>query len=566
MLKFLLYLFISLLPLATFASNKEQTGMVVSEQLLASQIGANILRSGGNAIDAAVAVGYALAVVNPCCGNIGGGGFMTIHLANGKNVFINFREKAPLAATPTMFLNKKGHIIPNKSTIGYLAVAIPGTVMGLNTALKKYGTLPLSQLIAPSISLAKEGFKLMPGDTKLLDDNFKNFQKHPNVANIFLKNGRSYKTGERLIQTDLANTLQQIAKQGSVVFYQGKIADKIVQSSRQHGGILSKKDFATYDVEELSPIICYYRGYKIISAPPPSSGGTALCEMLNILENFSLQKNRFDSAQSVHYVVEAMRFAYADRNEKLGDPNFVTNPVQHLISKKYAKFLAARIPKNKALKSIELDTTPEGLHTTHYSIIDKKGNAVAVTYTLNSFFGAQVIADHTGFILNDEMDDFSAKPGAKNQFGLVQGAKNAIQPGKRPLSSMTPTIITKNNRIVLIIGSPGGPRIITSTLLTILNVIDYGMTIQEAVNKARYHHQWLPDTIEIEPLALSSHTINRLLKMGYHFSLKKPWGAVEAIYIDPVTHRVFGANDKRRSAGAAVSLRDRVRRPSFSKG
>lgn len=517
-----------------------QNGMVVTEQHLASDVGINILKSGGNAIDAAVAVGYSLAVVNPCCGNIGGGGFMTIHLANGKNIFINFRERAPLAATRNMFLDS--------SNVGYLAVATPGTVLGLETVLKKYGTLSREKIIAPAIQLAEKGFILQKGDIQLLKEYSNAFAKESNVASIFLKpNHQDFTVGDRLVQTDLANTLKQILAKGSDFFYKGTIAEQIVYASQTHHGILTLKDFSDYSVQELQPIQCTYRGYTIISAPPPSSGGVTLCEMLNILEGYSIKP--YHSAESVRDYVEAMRYAFYDRNNLLGDPDFIKNPIDHLISKDYAKIIRKNISQKKTFNSNI--SIPEGMQTTHYSIIDKWGNAVSVTYTLNSFFGAKVIAGNTGFFLNDEMDDFASKPGVKNQFGLVQGENNSIAPGKRPLSSMAPTIVLKNNKVVLVIGSPGGPRIITSTLLALLNVLDYHMNIQDAVDAPRFHHQWLPNSIDIEPNVFSSATQAELIKMGYQFTNQKSWGAVEAIAIDD--NSILGGSDKRRSAGKAVS-------------
>lgn len=542
---------ISFKSIAAVQPISAKQGMVVTEQHLASQVGADILRAGGNAIDAAVAVGYALAVVNPCCGNIGGGGFMTLHLANGKNVIINFRERAPLAAKKDMYLDSKGNVIPDKSTTGYLAVGVPGTVMGLETALKNYGTMTRQQVIAPAIALAENGYILTPGDIKLLTLNTDNFKKQANIAAIFLKNGKPYQVGDRLIQKDLANTLKLISKNGTDVFYKGKIAQDIVSASKANGGILSLNDFSDYRIEELTPVYCTYHGYTIISVPPPSSGGVTLCEMLNILEAYPLKKLGANSAQSIHYTVEAMRYAFADRNDKLGDPDFVSNPIQKLLSKNYAKQIRTQISPNHAGTSNQINVH-EGVNTTHYSIVDKFGNAVAVTYTLNSYYGAQVIADNTGFFLNDEMDDFTSKLNAPNKFGLIQGNQNSIQPGKRPLSSMTPTIITKNNQVVMVVGSPGGPRIITATLLTILNVFDYGMNIQEAVNAKRFHHQWLPNVIDTEPNAFSIDLISKLKTMSYQIHPQNPWGAVEAIYIDPTTKIIYGANDFRKPAGEAA--------------
>ncbi len=534
---------------------KAKHAMVVSEQHLASQVGASILMSGGNAVDAAVAVGYALAVVNPCCGNIGGGGFMTIHLADGKNIFLNFRERAPLAAKENMYLDANGDVIPGKSTIGYSAVGVPGTVLGLDTALKKFGTMTRQQVMAPAIALAEHGYILVPGDIKLLEPMTKDFQAQPNVAAIFLKNGKPYKSGDRLVQKNLAKALKEILQKGPDAFYKGNIATEIVEASQKNGGILSLDDFTKYRVEQLFPLTCNYRGYNIISAPPPSSGGVAMCEILNVLEDYPLKTLGHNSVQSIHYITEAMRYAFYDRNNQLGDPDFVENPLENLLSIEHADQARQHIIDVKATPSSEMGKGPmmqEGVNTTHYSVIDRKGNAVAVTYTLNSFFGAKVIAGNTGFFLNDEMDDFSAKPGATNQFGLVEGNKNSIQPGKRPLSSMTPTIITYKDKVFMVVGSPGGPRIISSTLLTILNVIDFKLNIQAAVDAPRFHHQWLPDTIYAEPNAFSPKLTEQLTAMGYHVTPNPTWSAVEAIYVDPDTKWIYGANDKRRSAGRAV--------------
>ena len=534
-----------LLSLNTYAAN---SGMVVSEQKVASTVGADILRAGGNAVDAAVAVGYALAVVNPCCGNIGGGGFMTIHLANGQNIFINFREKAPFKATRDMFLNN-----PDATTSGYLAVGVPGTVLGLDTALQKYGTMTRKQVMAPAIKLAKEGYQVTWFDAKWFKSYAKDFRQQPNVAAIFLNHGEPYKQGERLVQTDLAYTLQQISDLGPDVFYKGWIADEIVNASKSHGGILTLQDFTNYTVEQLTPIHCNYRGYDIISAPPPSSGGVTLCETLNILENFPLRQLGYRSAQGVQDILEAMRDGYRDRNERLGDPDFITNPIDKLLSKEYAAKLSKKIQQ---LRSAPIVSPTNNHHeltdTTHYSVVDIMGNAVAVTYTINGFFGAKVIAGKTGFFLNDEMDDFATKPGSANKFGLVQYENNDIKPGKRPLSSMTPTIVMKDGKVFMVLGSPGGPRIITSVLLTILNVIDYGMPIQQAVNAPRFHFQGDPDSVDMEPLALPYLTSKRLQLKGYHLTPQSTWSAVEAILIDPKDGNRYGANDCRRPDGAAI--------------
>lgn len=531
-----------------------KSGMVVSEQKLASDVGRDILRQGGNAIDAAVAVGYALAVVDPCCGNIGGGGFMTIHLADGKNVFINFREKAPLAAKTNLFLDKKGNLIPNKSTQGYLAVGVPGTPLGLETALKKYGTMTRQTVMAPAIRLARKGYVLTPYDAALIAKYQTQFMQQENVAAIFLKKNQPPKANTRLVQTDLANTLKNLADEGPTYFYNGPIAATIVENSKAHGGILKLKDFEDYTVQELAPVTCTYRGYTIISAPPPSSGGVTLCEMTNILEKYPLETYGLLSAESVHYMTEAMRIAFRDRNNQLGDPDFISNPTEKLTSKPYAEKVRQKILESKATPDAYTSVAipHESTNTTHYSVIDKFGNAVSVTYTLNSYFGAGVIAGNTGFFLNDEMDDFATKPGTANQFGLVQGKANAIQPGKRPLSSMTPTIVTKNQKVFLVLGSPGGPRIITATLEAILNVIDYKMNILAAIDAPRFHHQWQPDRIDTEPQAFSKETTEKLIAMGYQVNpLPTTWSAVEAILVDPETGIIYGANDIRRPSGKA---------------
>ncbi|MBV8882620.1 MAG: gamma-glutamyltransferase [Chroococcidiopsidaceae cyanobacterium CP_BM_RX_35] len=534
-----------------------KNGMVVTSQRYASEVGLQILQEGGNAVDAAVAVGYALAVVDPCCGNIGGGGFMTIHLANGKNTFIDFREKAPLAATPKLYLDKNGNVLPGLSTNGYLAVGVPGTVLGLDRALSEYGTMSRQRLMLPAIRLAEQGFILQPGDVNILSASTARFAAQPNVAAIFLKNNQApYRVGDRLIQKNLANTLKLIATQGPQVFYKGPIAAQLVQASQVNKGILTKEDLANYTVEETQPVSCSYRGYKLISSPPPGSG-TTLCEMLNVLEGYSLLHLGFRSATSVQRILETMLYAYADRNTYLGDPDFIQIPLDRLLSKDYAASIRAKIPNSGATPPCQVyscdTTTSEGNHTTHYSIVDRYGNAVAVTYTINSYFGAKVIAGSTGFFLNNEMDDFTSKPGVPNSFGLVQGSNNAIKPGKRPLSSMSPTIIFKNGKVFMVTGSPGGSRIITIVLEVITNVIDYGFNIQDAVNTPRFHYQGLPNSINFEQDALPSDTVQTLSQEGFSFKRQFPiWDASESILVDPTTRVFYGANDKRTPAGAAL--------------
>ncbi|MEY1089226.1 gamma-glutamyltransferase [Morganella morganii] len=556
-----------------------RNGMVVSSQHLASQAGADILKAGGNAVDAAVAVGYAQAVVNPCCGNIGGGGFMTLHLADGKNIFINFRETAPASASADMYLDKDGNLIKDASLYGYLAAGVPGTVKGLDYALEKYGTMKREQVMAPAIKLARDGFILTRADTDVLDTTTERFKQDPEAARIFLKpDGSAFQPGDRLIQTDLANTLERIAKEGPPAFYEGEIPQIVEKASQAGGGKLTAKDFADYTISEVAPVTCTYRGYEFISAPPPSSGGVTICQTLNILEGYDLKAMGFNSADYIHTLTEAMRHSYMDRNTFLGDPAFVKNPTEKLTSKAYAEELRKEIIPGKATPSAQVQpgTGPhEKPETTHYSVVDNKGNAVSTTYTINGRFGAVVIPPGTGFFLNDEMDDFTTKIGEKNMYGLVQGERNAIAPGKRPLSSMSPTIVTKDGKIFLVLGSPGGSRIISITLQTALNIIDHGMAPQEAVNAPRIHHQWLPDEVYYEQRGVSKDSLNLLDKMGYKMVEQTPWGAAELIMVGlpgaagvsadssgndaAVSGKVregylYGANDVRRPAGEAAGV------------
>src|SRR5580704_6009710 len=558
-------------PAAATLTVESDAGMVVTSQHLASEVGAAILRQGGNAIDAAVAVGYALAVTHPCCGNLGGGGFMTIHFADGRSTFINFRERAPLAASADMFLDARGKVVSNRSLNGYLAVGVPGTVMGLETARQKYATLPRAVLIGPAIKLAEEGFVLTRGDVDVLAEGTKDFRASPNVAAIFLNHGEPFAPGDRLTQKDLAATLRAISSGGAEAFYRGAIPAAVSAASRAHGGLLTDQDFAAYTVTESAPINCSYRGYTILSAPPPSSGGITLCEMLQVLQGYPLKAMGFHSSSAVHVMIEAMRHAYRDRNTYLGDPAFVDNPTAHLLSAQYAESIRAQIQPDRATPSSALQglaAADEHATTTHYSVVDHSGNAVSVTYTINDSFGAKVIAGNTGFLLNDEMDDFTAKPGVPNIFGLVQGKANAVAAGKRPLSSMTPTLVFKDGKPVLVIGTPGGSRIITTVMEVIVNFIDHGMTLQEAIDAPRIHHQWLPDTIGAEPFALSADTVKTLTAMGYKIVPLEPWGsgnAVEAIGIAPASAAAakalqfprpavfYGANDSRAPAGSAAA-------------
>ncbi|MFB9269624.1 gamma-glutamyltransferase [Bradyrhizobium erythrophlei] len=540
-----------------------ENGMVVAAQHLASKVGVEVLKRGGNAVDAAVAVGYALAVVYPAAGNLGGGGFMTIQLADGRKTFLDFRETAPKGATANMYLDKDGKVIEGLSTKGHLAVGVPGTVSGMEYAREKYGTMKRADLIAPALQFAEEGFVLDQGDVDMLLTTTKDFQDDPASAAIFLNNGKPFQVGERLTQHELAETLREISKRGTDGFYKGWVGTAIVASSQAGKGLITQEDLDNYKVRELAPVECDYRGYHVVSAPPPSSGGVIICEILNILDGYPLKDLGYHSAQAVHYQIEAMRHAYVDRNSYLGDPDFVKNPLDRLLDKNYAAQLRAVIDPAKAAVSKDLKpgvAPHEGSNTTHYSIADKNGNAVSVTYTLNDWFGAKVTAAKTGVLLNDEMDDFTAKVGVPNLYGLVQGEANSIVPGKRPLSSMSPTIVTKDGKPVMVVGTPGGSRIITSVLLTMINAIDYNMNAQEAVDMPRFHQQWLPDLTNLEDYALSPDTRKILEGMGHKFGPPHPANHLAVIIVGapslggkPVgNNRFYGANDPRRGSGLAA--------------
>jgi gamma-glutamyltranspeptidase/glutathione hydrolase len=537
--------------------------MVVSAQHLATEVGVNILRHGGSAIDAAIAVGYALAVVYPSAGNLGGGGFMTIRFADGRNTFLDFREKAPGAARRDMFLDKSGNIIKGLSTTGWLAVGVPGTVSGLEYAREKYGTMTRASLIAPAIRLAEDGFALEQGDVDKLDTEIEALRKFPATAEIFLNQGQPFVAGQRLVQSDLAGTLRLIGEHGPDGFYKGRTAAAIVAASRAGGGIIDQVDLDRYQTRELTPVECDYRDYHVISAPPPSSGGVAVCEMLNILEPYPLRELGWGSAQALHTEIEAMRHAFADRAHFLGDPDFADIPIRQLIDKRYAaKIRDAILPDRAGISGdIRQGVAPhEGTNTTHFSIIDDAGNAVSTTITLNDWFGAKVVASGTGVLMNDEMDDFTPNPGAANSYGFIQPDANAIVPGKAPRSSMTPTILTKDGKPVLILGTPGGSRIITTVLQTILNVVDFQMNIQEAVDAPRIHHQWLPDVTNVERYALSPDTSRILERMGHRFENSDPTNHVAAILVGapklggkPIgRNRFYGANDPRGGTGTAL--------------
>jgi gamma-glutamyltranspeptidase/glutathione hydrolase len=548
---------------ASVAPVAAENGMVVTAQHLGTRVGVDVLKDGGNAIDAAVAVGYALAVVYPAAGNLGGGGFMTIQLADGRKTFLDFREKAPLAASVNMYLDQSGNVVKGLSSDGHLAVAVPGSVHGLETALARYGTMKRAALLAPAIRYAQEGFVLDQGDVDLLVTASAGLRKDAASAAIFLNQGEPFAVGQRLVQKDLAATLRLISEKGGDGFYKGSVGTAIAAASSAGKGLITQADLDQYRTRELAPIECDYRGYHIVSAPPPSSGGVIVCEILNVLEGYPLKELGFRSAQAAHYQIEAMRHAYMDRNSYLGDPDFVNNPLPRLLDKGYAGQIRAAIDPAKA--GISKDVKPgvpphEGSNTTHYSIVDRFGNAVSVTYTLNGLFGAKVTAPTTGVLLNNEMDDFTSKPGVPNLYGLVQGDANAIAPGKRPLSSMSPTIVSKDGKPVLVLGTPGGSRIITAVLHTIVNLIDYGMNVQEAVDAPRFHQQWLPETTSVEAFALSPDTLQLLEAKGHKFGGSQPGSHLAAILVGAPTlggkpvgkNRFYGANDPRRNSGLAL--------------
>ena len=539
----------------TALSTTGTKGAVVTTSRDASVVGLEVLKEGGNAIDAAVAVGYALAVTDPCCGNLGGGGFMTIRFADGEETFINFRETAPLSATADMYLDERGNIVDDLSTKGYLAVGVPGTVKGLNYALDKYGTMSRERVITPAIELASKGYTLQQGDIDIFEAG-KSRLEEAETAKIFLdENKKVREVGDVLKQPELAATLQQLIPEGDA-FYRGEIAQKVVAASEANGGILSLEDFATYDVDEYAPISCNYRGYKVISSAPPG-GGTTLCQMLNILSGYDLQQSGWRTTESLHHILSAMLFAFGDRNSYLGDPEFVDNPLERLLSDEYAESIRQQIPANRAIppeQVYEREIQSEGTNTTHYSVIDEEGNAVAVTYTINSYFGAGVVAPGTGFILNNEMDDFTAKVGVANQFGLKQGSTNIIEPGKRPLSSMSPTIVTKDDKVFLITGTPGGSTIPTTVLQVITSVIDYQKSLAEAVNTPRFHYQGFPEQVMTEDNAIPARAIRGLRLKGYKVDPSdRQWGGAESIMVNPNTNLLEGVNDIRKPAGAAVA-------------
>jgi gamma-glutamyltranspeptidase / glutathione hydrolase len=574
--KLLIIFLVTLLILPALASTQPvhaAHAIVVSVHELASRTGVEIMREGGNAVDAAVATGFALAVVHQAAGNLGGGGFMLVRMADGKTHFIDFREKAPAAATANMYLDAQGDVTDD-TWLGYRAIGVPGAVAGLVYAETNFGKLTLAQVIAPAIKLARDGYALTWEEARDMRED-KYLGKYPESRRIFQRDGNFYKSDEVFRQPELARTLERIASDPGD-FYHGAMARELAASIQKGGGLITADDLAHYEVKERVPVEGSYRGYQIISAPPPCSGGTVLLEILNILEGYDLTKTGNRSAESVHLITEAFRRAFYDRAEFMGDPDFSRIPVAQLIDKRYAAAWRESIDPAHASVSKDLKRPAifseleqyakehpqplamrESPHTTHYSVVDSDGNAVAVTTTLNDWFGSRVTAEGLGFLLNDEMDDFVAKPGVPNSDGLIQGAANAIAPGKRPLSSMTPTIVLKDGKLFMVLGSPGSSRIITTVANVLIGVVDYGLNIQEAVNAPRFHNQWLPDVLSVEEW-FSPDTLKLLEQMGYKikFGVGKGddwhpyWSDAECIGIDPKSGERLGASDGRNNGKA----------------
>lgn len=534
-----------------------ENGMVSAQEAVAAQIGLDILKAGGNAVDAGVAVAFALAVTLPRAGNIGGGGFMVVHDAkSGETKAIDYREMAPSTADRDMFLDDAGDADSELSRFTGLAVGVPGTVAGMQMALEKYGSMTLAEVIQPAIALARDGIAVTPGLADSLKGLEARLKKWPTSESIFFKEGGAFfEPGETLVQADLANTLQKIADEGVDGFYKGETAEKIAKAVQAAGGRITVEDMAGYKPVLRDPVRGEYRGYEIVSMPPPSSGGAHIIQILNVLEEYPVSFLGHNSADTIHLMAEAMKRAYADRSEYLGDSDFVDVPLAEITSKAYAGDIRAGISLNAATPSVTIkpgDLAPyESDQTTHFSIVDKDGNAVSNTYTINFSYGSGMVADGTGVLMNNEMDDFAAKPGVPNAYGLIGGDANAVEGGKRPLSSMSPTIVMKDGEVFLVTGSPGGSRIITTTLQVIMNVIDHGMNVAEASFAPRIHHQWLPDEIRIED-GISPDTIRLLEQRGHKVSEQSVMGSTQSILVDKESGYLFGASDPRRVDAATL--------------
>jgi gamma-glutamyltranspeptidase / glutathione hydrolase len=542
--------------------------MVATVQPDASDAGVEMMKAGGNAVDAAVAIGFALTVTHPEAGNIGGGGFMLFRRADGEVHFLDYREKAPAKANADMYLDKDGNVIRDMSTLGYKAIAVPSSVAGLAYAQKHWGKLTLKQVMEPAIRLARDGFVLDYNTAMDLRD--EDLGKFAESKRIFQRDGNFYQPGDVFKQPELAKTLERIAKNPDD-FYHGDMARELAEAMQKGGGLITAGDLAAYEVKERQPIRGTYRGFEVISAPPPSSGGVALVEILNILEGYDLAKQGNRSAESIHLTAEAFQRAFFDRAEFMGDPDFAKIPVAQLIDKRYAEAWRETIPLRRATPANEVKrpavfatldryaqanpqpkNVQEPEHTTHYSVVDPEGNAVSVTTTLNDSFGSHVTAEGLGFLLNNEMDDFAAKQGVPNMYGLIQGPANAVGANKRPLSAMTPTIVLKDGKLFLVLGSPGGPTIITTVANVLMGVVDYGLNIQEAVNAARFHNQWLPDKLMLETYGISPDTLQILDSMGHKLKTDRAfWGDAECIAIDPKTGERLGASDGRNNGKVA---------------
>jgi gamma-glutamyltranspeptidase/glutathione hydrolase len=541
---------------AARAPVRAKHGIVVSAHPLASQAGVDVLKRGGNAVDAAVATGFALAVLHPAAGNIGGGGFMIVRMNDGTTTAIDFREKAPAAAHERMYLDEHGNVVSRSNHEGYLAVGVPGTVAGFDLAHKRFGTKKWIDLVAPAIKLAEDGFAL---SWELADEfaGLKNeFLRYPASAKVFLKRGEAtYEPGETWKQPDLARTLRRIARNGRDGFYRGETARLLAADMKRNGGLITETDLASYDAIERAPVRGSYRGYEIVSMSPPSSGGTALIQMLNIVEGFDLKSYGHNSAQYLHLLTEAMRMAYLDRARYLGDPDFNPSmPVGRLLSKEYADELRGSISLNRAMASelSEFIDGHESTETTHYSVVDAAGNVVVVTYTIEAWYGSRIVADGLGFLLNNEMGDFNAVPGVTDTTGRIGTAPNLIAPGKRMLSSMTPTMILKDGKPWVLVGTPGGRAIISTMFQITVNLIDFEMNISEAISRGRIHHQWFPDVLVIEPYATTLDSQRLLEMMGHRARVGGVLGRAMGIMIDPVTGVRMGAADPRSPAGTAI--------------
>lgn len=536
-------------------------GMVASTNEVASQVGVDIMKRGGNAVDAAIAVAFALAVTHPAAGNLGGGGFMMIRLKDGRTTAIDYREMAPAAAHRDVYLDKNGNLIEGEggSLIGYRAAGVPGTVRGMELALKKYGSgkLSWSQLVEPARRLAASGFTVTHSLARSLESSHEYLSQYPETKRIYLRNGRYYREGELFRQPELAATFARLQRIGPNEFYEGETARLITADMKRNNGLMTMADLSGYVAKERTPLRGNYRGHDVISMPPPSSGGAVLIQMLNILEGFELSKFEASSSDRYHLMAEAMRRAFADRAEYMGDTDFVKVPIAGLIDKSYAAKLRSSINMERASSSEEVRAGRpagyESVETTHFTVVDAEGNAVANTYTLNNSYGSAAMAKGTGILLNNEMDDFAAKPGTPNLYGLIQGERNAVAPKKRPLSAMTPTIVLrKDGSLWFTVGSPGGPTIINTVLCIITNVIDYEMNIQQAIDAPRIHHQWLPDELVGEPFGLSGDTQRALTARGHTLARKRYLGDAEGIMIEENTSVRLGATDPRRSDGLAV--------------